>query len=120
MTTTASPWAGLERYSQHHLQMAQEEALGPNGSKTAQIRRLLQVRGPMTAAQLLLADEIDWPASTDSGRVGALLKWDIAQGRIVRDGNTYRLADDYDPSIDPKIGAAIILLRRAGYTVEEP
>jgi hypothetical protein len=59
-----------------------------DGSITGSLRAALAERGPLSAREL--ADHIHRP----TGRIGALLKWDMAHGRVqFRDG-LYSLTSD--------------------------
>lgn len=71
-------------------------------------------RGGMTARELAASARLTRPAL-----VSALLKHDLADGRIVRHGDVYELNPDWDADDTAQVQAAIRLLRRRGFTVSK-
>lgn len=80
-------------------------------TKAASIRALLR-EGPMTSRDITVALGLARPAL-----VGALLKHDMAIGRVVRQGNCYALSQGWDEAEQEAVAAAIRLLRRHGHSV---
>ncbi len=86
---------------------------GRAASKTSAIRDLLREQGPLTSQVIAVELGLDRPAL-----VGALLKHDLAIGRIVRRGDCYALSDSWEESYHQEVADAIKLLRRQGYLVQ--
>ncbi|WP_290906319.1 hypothetical protein [Aquabacterium sp.] len=85
-------------------------------SKTEMLRRLVREHGSLPG--LSLAVQTDLPSSS---LVGALLKHDIALGRIKFEGGRYCWNDDFDRCRQEEaIADAAALLRRHGWRVKEP
>ncbi len=92
-----------------------EQARQPGKTTTARIRQLLQNHGPMTAREI--GEAVDLPAVA---LVGALLKNDLATGRVIREGSApIRYAWNYelDDAAVQQLAVALRLVRRAGYHV---
>lgn len=83
-------------------------------SKTERMRIYLREFGPATAANLAM--EADVPSSA---LVGALLKADLAMGRVVRDGSRYAWNSEWDEQTNNDIRKAKALLMRHGFTVRK-
>lgn len=84
-------------------------------TNTDRIRNYLRHHGSANAATL--ADEADVPKTA---LVGALLKGDIAKGRIFRCGDRYYWNTQYDEQLQAQLNAAAELLKRNGYKVIKP
>ncbi len=82
-------------------------------SKTAQIRALLRV-GPMSASDICM--ELDLRST---GLVGALLKHDIAVGRVRSVDGLYELCSEFEQDLIKRIREARALLLSHGYKVEK-
>jgi predicted ArsR family transcriptional regulator len=86
-------------------------------SRTQAMRMHLIEHGSATAHTLCVLIDLD----SDSGRVGALLKNDIAKGRIYHRGNRYHWCSVKEQALAADIERAVKLLKRNGYTVtKEP
>jgi hypothetical protein len=84
-------------------------------SKTQRMREYLRENG--WANSHTLADEADVP---EVGLVGALLKGDIAKGRVLRTGNGYAWNIEYERTQQQEeLRRAIALLKRHGYQVKK-
>lgn len=84
-------------------------------SRTESIRQLLRQGGPMRAQRI--ATELDLP---QTALVGALLKADLARGRVRLCNGIYEWNHDHDDALARELSAAARLLRRHGYRVQEP
>lgn len=84
-------------------------------SKTEALRQALREQGPMTALQLALATNLQATAL-----VGALLKYEIARGRVRYVNGKYEMNAALDAEQQDRERAAVVLLRRLGYTVIGP
>lgn len=81
-------------------------------TKTASIRALLR-QGPMHSSEIASVLGLARPAL-----VGALLKHDLAIGRVQRlAGGAYALADEWEEDEHQRLIEAKALLRRHGYQV---
>lgn len=93
---------------------------GPASSLTEQIRQLLRSHGSMNANHILLELDLPDDFAGNSGIVGALLKNDIAKGRVTRGDGKYHWNWHYDDALASELQQACQLLRSNGYTVREP
>lgn len=84
-------------------------------SKTERMRTYLRTHGAANAATL--AHEADVPRTA---LVSALLKADIARGRIVRRGDKYHWNHQFDAEHHRRLDEAATLLRANGFTVIKP
>lgn len=84
----------------------------PAGNKTAQIRELLREHGELTGKEIARRMGLA-PLSL----VGALLKHDVQKGLVVRTETGYRIDESFDQAQRDEITAAIVFLKRHGYTV---
>jgi membrane protein DedA with SNARE-associated domain len=96
------------------MAQAAPDAPKPTG-KTDTMRQYLQQYGSATA--VLLAMEADL-AST--GLVGALLKGDLARGRITYRLGRYWWNPAFDERLQADIDQAVALLKRHGWKVRKP
>lgn len=87
----------------------------PDESKTEQIRSLLRSRGPLNAAAIAMEIGLDGGTAL----VGALLKNDLHNGAVIRQGGCYAWNQDYDHALANELAEARALLRRNGYRVEK-
>lgn len=91
----ANPWLGL---GQRALSAAERSYRAPpppsteGDSRTERMRLALRRQGPLPARVLAVHAGV-----SDSGLVGALLKWDIWHGRIEFDGGHYRWIGEEGP-----------------------
>lgn len=83
----------------------------PSTTHVGRMRDAL-AQGGMTSRQLMAAADLPKIAL-----VSALLKHDLAIGRVVRDGYVYELNPSWDADETAQVQAAIRLLRRRGFTV---
>lgn len=83
-------------------------------SKTERIREHLRTHG--WANSHTLAIEADVP---QAALVGALLKNDLARGRVLREGSGYAWNTSWDEQEASEIRSAISLLKRRGYIVKK-
>ncbi len=84
-------------------------------SKTEKLREALRSNARLTALQLATLADLD-----NSGLVGALLKHDIALGRVKFEDGGYYWNHEFDERVRQAIEDAIVVLRRHGYTVQAP
>ncbi len=75
---------------------------------------LRDAKRELTAQQLATVADLERTAA-----VGALLKTDLAKGRVVRTARGYRWNDQHDEALEAEIKAAARLLRRHGYAVRK-
>jgi hypothetical protein len=98
---------------------AQAAPLGENENRTERIRAVLREAGrPMSATEILI--EAGFPCGASSGLVGALLKWDIRQRRVVYEDCRYCWNDEEAAREAAELRHAAQLLRRHGFSVSEP
>jgi hypothetical protein len=114
--THGNPWDALLlcRRRAANFDRCQQPELVPAVSKAGQIRALLR-NGPMNAAAICMEVEI-----ASSGLVGAVLKHDLAIGRVKFFDGRYELAKDYDQKLQQSIRQARALLESNGYQVVQP
>jgi hypothetical protein len=86
----------------------------PAGTTRSGCMRDALTRGGMTARELAAVAGLTRP-----DLVSALLKHDLADGRIVRRGNVYELNTTWADDDKAQVQAAIRLLRRRGFTVRK-
>lgn len=84
-------------------------------TKTDRLRNYLRHHGAANASTL--ADEADVP---QTALVGALLKGDIAKGRVFRWGDKYHWNHQFDEELHKRVQEAAELLKRNGYKVIKP
>lgn len=82
-------------------------------SKTGQIRALLKA-GPLSAAAICMEVDV-----RSTGLVWALLKHDIAMGRVDVEDGIYSLSCEHEQQLQQRIREARALLRFNGYRVEK-
>lgn len=117
MIAIATPWDALMRSTRPAAQFNRcaDTPAPPPTTKAARVRELLRQNGPMSAAAICL--EVEYP---NTGLVSASLKHDIAIGRISCSDGLYSINPEYDAELHRRIALAKALLRRYGYTVEQP
>lgn len=94
----------------------QAAPLGKNENRTERIRTVLREAGrPMSATEILI--EAGLPCGANSGLVGALLKWDLKQQRVIFQDYRYHWNDHEAAREFAEIRSATQLLRRHGLTV---
>ena len=108
----ATPFTGLGQRSPAIDPVGEPPADAPAAER---LRWLLTNRGPMRAPQLAAAASLP-----HSSMVSALLKHDIASGRVTCYRGVYEIEPAFDEIEREEIQAAIALLRRKGYTVTAP
>lgn len=112
---SATPWdALLHVRHQVAFERCQPEPSGQTVSKAGQIRELLRRNGPMSAGSICMDVDI-----MNSGLVSAVLKHDMALGRVRLVGHLYSLDPSFDDAQQREISQAVRLLKRAGYRVEK-
>ena len=89
---------------------SQAEYRPGNGGVTDRIRHELEVCGPQTSREL--ANKFDLHVS----RISALLKNDLAIGRVIKAGDQWELSQGFAEAA-PEVEAAKQLLRATGYVV---
>jgi hypothetical protein len=119
-----TPWSGLGRraYNRDSDEPPERQATrGCKGhtsgqrSKAQTLRDLIRKNGRLNARQLAKMAELEATAL-----VGALLKNDVAIGRIKFDGVAYCWHEGFDETLQRALTDAVALLRRHGYRVEKP
>jgi len=101
--TGRSPWPFME-----HPATKDDKTV----SKTDRLRNYLRTQGAANA--FTLADEADVP---QTALVGALLKGDIAKGRVIFRGDKYHWNHQFDEAMHKRLQEAAALLRANGFTV---
>lgn len=104
--TGRSPWPFAEIWKE--VERAEQ-------TKTDRLRNYLRHHGAANASTL--ADEADVP---QTALVGALLKGDIAKGRVFRRGDKYHWNRQFDEELHKRVQEAAELLKRNGYKVIKP
>ncbi|HYW57712.1 MAG TPA: hypothetical protein VE934_12170 [Polaromonas sp.] len=113
MNTT--PWDALLRHQTPAAPfISRGEPPAPGTSKTEQIRALLRT-GPKTPAEICMDVDL-----RSSGLVWALLKHDMAMGRVRRVDGCFELCSEFEQQLQQRIRAARALLESNGYRVLEP
>lgn len=103
--TGRSPWPFAEIWKE--VERAEQ-------TKTDRLRNYLRHHGAANASTL--ADEADVP---QTALVGALLKGDIAKGRVFRRGDKYHWNHQFDEQLHRRLQEAAALLRANGFTVRK-
>lgn len=113
---TPTPWdALLQRKSQpESFDRCQEASVALTTSKAGQIRALLRT-GPMSAAAICMEVDI-----RSTGLVWAVLKHDLAMGRVRFVNGRYELASEFEQDLQQRIRQATALLLSQGYQVVKP
>lgn len=112
---TPTPWDALllRKSRAEPFQREQAAAANDGTSKAGQIRLLLR-SGPMSAAAICMDVDIK-----STGLVSAVLKHDLAMGRIRCANGMYELCDEFEQDLQRRIKAAKALLVDQGYRVEK-
>lgn len=115
MTQTPTPWDALlvPRSAPVAFDRCTEGSVPVGTSKTAQIRALLRI-GPMNAAAICMEVDI-----RSTGLVWALLKHDMAMGRVRCVNGMYEMCSEFEQDLQRRIREAKALLLAQGYTVEK-
>jgi hypothetical protein len=120
MSAAINPFAPMAASLLRTVSTATQAApLDENENRTERIRKVLREAGrPMSSIEIVV--KAGFPRGTNSGLVGALLKWDIRQRRVVYDADHYYWNDEEAAREAAELRHAAQLLRRHGFTVSEP
>lgn len=111
----ATPWDALLRTTRKAIfNRCNEAEPALKTSLAGQVRNLLQQNGRMSAASICM--DVNIPTTS---LVGAVLKHDLAIGRVTCVNGLYELESGYDEELQQKINQAKTLLQRNGYSVEK-